>query len=284
MITAQTRLLGVIGYPIEHSLSPLFQNAALSYLGLPFVYLAFDILPSNLERALEAMRIFSIRGFNVTIPYKEKVIPFLDALEGEARVIEAVNTIVNEKGKLIGYNTDGVGLYRSLEGKGVNVEGKKALLLGAGGAAKAAVWALWKRGGKSIFVINRTRERGEDLANWARAEFFLEVEVVEWGKMKEQDSLPLWQEAGVIVNATSLGLKGEEISLPWEKLSPSVWIVDVVYRRGLTPLVREAKKRGIQSFDGKEMLLQQGAESFFLFTGEKAPLKVMEEALDWKPL
>ena len=88
----------------------------------------------------------------------------------------------------------------------------------------------------------------------------------------------------VIVNATSLGLKGEEISLPWEKLSPSVWIVDVVYRRGLTPLVREAKKRGIQSFDGKEMLLQQGAESFFLFTGEKAPLKVMEEALDWKPL
>ena len=85
----------------------------------------------------------------------------------------------------------------------------------------------------------------------------------------------------MIVNATSLGLKGEEISLPWEKLSPSVWIVDVVYRRGLTPLVREAKKRGIQSFDGKEMLLQQGAESFFLFTGEKAPLKVMEEALDY---
>ncbi len=280
MITAQTRLLGVIGHPVAHSLSPLFQNAALSYLGLPFVYLAFDILPSYLEKSLEAMRVFSIRGFNVTVPYKEEVIPFLDVLEEEAQIIGAVNTIVNEEGKLIGYNTDGVGLYRSLERKGVSVEGKKALLLGAGGAAKAAVWALWKKGIASIFIINRTRERGESLAHWVRAKFSLEIEVGEWGKMEEWDSL--WQEAGVIVNATSLGLKGEEISLPWEKLSPSVWIIDVVYRQGLTPLVRKARRSGIQSFDGKEMLIQQGAESFSLFTGEKAPLEVMEEALNFR--
>jgi len=278
IITSQTQLLGIIGHPVEHSLSPLFQNAALSSLGLPFVYLAFDILPSHLEKALEAMRIFSIRGFNVTVPYKEKVIPFLDVLEEEAQIIGAVNTIVNEEGKLVGYNTDGVGLYRSLDKKGLNIKGKKALLLGAGGAARAVVWALWKKGIASISICNRTQERGEDLADWIRANFSLEVEVEEWKKIREQK--PLGQEVGIIVNATSLGLKGEEVPLSWDTLSSSVWVVDIVYRKGLTPLVKEAQKRGIRSFDGKEMLLYQGAESFSLFTGKKAPLGVMERALD----
>jgi len=281
MITAHTRLLGVIGHPVEHSLSPIFQNAALSYLNLPFVYLAFDVLPPHLGGAVEAMRFFSIRGLNVTIPYKERVIPFLDCLAGEAQVMEAVNTIVNEGGKLIGYNTDGVGLYRSLERKGVGVEGERVLLLGAGGAAKAAVWALAKKGVASVLIVNRTRERGENLAHWARAKFSLKVEVIEWEKATAGESY-LWSEVAAVINATSLGLKGEEIPLPWEKLSSSVWIVDVVYRPGLTPLVREAKKRGIPSFDGKEMLIHQGAESFFLFTGERPPLQVLEEALDVK--
>ncbi|MDK2896520.1 MAG: shikimate dehydrogenase [Candidatus Atribacteria bacterium] len=277
-ISSGTRLLGVIGHPIAHSLSPLFQNAALSAAGLPYVYLAFDVLPEQLVKALGGMQALGIRGFNLTLPHKEAVVPFLDELTQEAKVIGAVNTVVNREGKLIGYNTDPIGFVRSVETEKIDLAGKKVLLLGAGGVSRAIVYALWQKGVGFIFVVNRTPERAQRLASWAKDQLFLEIQVGNWESLLAGEC-PFLQEVEIVINATSLGLKGEEIFLPWDKIPNGSFLMDIVYRPGETPLVQQAKKRSWVSFDGKKMLIYQGAASFELFTGKPAPLEAMARAL-----
>lgn len=272
MIDAQTGLLALIGHPVGHSLSPKFQNAALRHLGLPFVYLAFDIPPENLQEAVRAFRVLGVRGFNVTVPHKEAICPLLDALEGEAETLEAVNTVVHRKGKLLGYNTDVYGFLESLRHEGVSVIGKTFLLLGAGGAAKSVLFALAKEKAQGVYLMNRTRERAVFLSTWVEKVLQFPCEVLPWGT----ESLP---PVHGIINATSLGLGGEMPPIPWEAVPSLEVVIDLVYRNEGTPLVHEARLRGIRSFDGKRMLLYQGAQSFFLFTGVPAPLEVMENAL-----
>lgn len=272
MIDARTKLLALIGHPVAHSLSPSFQNAALRHLGLPFVYLAFDVPPEKLEKAVEAFRVLGVSGFNVTVPHKKAVVSLLDGLEEEARILQAVNTVVNREGKLFGYNTDAYGFRESLRCEGVEVSGKRFLLLGAGGAAKSVLFILAREGAEKVYIMNRTLHRAEALSAWARDTLGLPCEALPW----DFGALPL---VHGIINATSLGLKGEIIPIPWEALPALEVVVDLVYRREGTLLVREAGKRGLKSFDGKRMLLYQGAKSFLLFTGVPAPLSVMEEAL-----
>lgn len=272
MIDARTRLLALIGHPVAHSLSPRFQNAALAHLRLPFVYLAFDIPPERLKDAVFAFRTLEVSGFNVTVPHKEAICPLLDALEGDAAVLQAVNTVVNRDGKLVGYNTDVFGFSESLRHEGIAVRGKTFLLLGAGGAAKAVLCALARGKAERVYVMNRTFPRAQALCSWAEDVLGLSAVPLPWGV----DALPSVQG---IINATSLGLSGERIPLPWDALLALEVVVDLVYRKGGTPLVLEAKASGIRSFDGMRMLLYQGAQSFTLFTGVPAPLEVMEKAL-----
>lgn len=280
MINAETRLIGLIGHPVHHSLSPLFQNRALEALQLPFVYLAFDVLSENLGKVVEVFRILNVRGFNVTIPHKERICSFLEHLEEEAKIVHAVNTVVNDGSALIGYNTDIYGLEKSIEEEGVSLEGKNILLLGAGGASKAVVFALGKKRINSLIIANRTPHKAQELSRFAQEFFSLLVKVFSWeDALRGEDSL--LEQVEVIVNTTSLGLRGEDIPLNWQRFSSCGLVIDVVYREeGETPLVVEARKRGIYGFSGKSMLLYQGAKSFELFTGHPAPLEVMKRSLE----
>ncbi len=272
MIDAKTKLLALIGHPVAHSLSPRFQNAALRHLGLPFVYLAFDIPPERLKEAVEAFRVLGVVGFNVTVPHKEAICPLLDVLEEEAALLQAVNTVVNREGRLSGYNTDVYGFLESLRHEGVQVSGKTFLLFGAGGVAKSVLYALARERAQKVYVVNRTLSRASALCAWAQSVLRLPCDVLPWGG----EHFPV---VHGIINATSVGLFGEILPLPWEAFPALEVVVDLVYRKEGTPLVHEAKRRGIQSFDGKRMLLYQGAQSFSLFTGVPAPLEVMEAAL-----
>jgi shikimate dehydrogenase len=275
VIDAQTKLLALLGHPVSHSLSPLFQNAALQHLCLPVVYLAFDVLPEHLGEVVSAFRILGVSGFNVTIPHKEAVCSYLDELREEAALLSSVNTVVAQEGRLIGYNTDVYGFRKSLEEEKVEVRGETFLLLGTGGVAKALLFVLAEKGVRKILLANRTRSRAEALSRWALQALGVCCEVLDWGTLEGGTEVPV----GGIIQATSLGMAGEIPPIPWESLAPQGVVVDVVYHREGTPLVREAKRRGFKSFDGKRMLLHQGARSFTLFTGVEAPLLVMEEAL-----
>ncbi|NSW75458.1 MAG: shikimate dehydrogenase [Candidatus Atribacteria bacterium] len=280
MIDAQTRLLALLGHPVSHSLSPSFQNAALQFLGLPFVYLAFDVLPQNLSKAVEAIKTLNARGFNVTVPHKERICSFLDHLEEEAQIVQAVNTVVNEDGRLLGYNTDIYGFEKSMEEEGVRIEGKNVLLLGAGGVSRAIVFALGRKNITSLIIANRTLERAQELALFAERFFSFPVKVASWEDAMEGEG-ECFHGVDVIVNATSLGIKGEAIPLDWHKFLSCSLVMDVVYRKGSeTGFVVEARKRGIHGFSGKSMLLYQGVRSFELFTGHPAPVEIMKKFLE----
>lgn len=282
MIDAHTKLLALLGHPVSHSLSPLFQNAALRHLRLPFVYLAFDVAPEHLGEVVLAFRVLKVPGFNVTLPHKEAVCSYLDKLQGEAALVSSVNTVVAEEERLIGYNTDVYGFRKSLEEEKVEVEGKTFLLLGAGGVARALLFVLAEKGVRKVFLANRTKSRAEALLRWASKTLGVGCEVLDWSALEGGEGIPGGKAEGPIdgiIQATSLGMAGEVPPVPWESLAPWGVVVDVVYHQDGTPLVREAKRRGFKSFDGKRMLLHQGARSFTLFTGIEAPLGVMEEAL-----
>ncbi|MBC7327104.1 shikimate dehydrogenase [bacterium] len=269
-IDATTKVVGVIGYPISHSLSPQMHNSAFLHLGLNYVYLAWEVEPSNLKLAIDGVRGLGIVGLNVTIPHKEKVGEYLDELSEEARMVGAVNTILNKNGKLVGFNTDVEGFRRAL---GCSVKDKKVVVLGAGGAGRAVVFALIKDGASCI-ILNRTEEKARDLA-----EKFKGIGEVMADKLTPSALKRAMQEADILVNATSLGMKGESIEGIEDALREDILVMDLVYNPRETPLLRIAKEKGARVVEGWRMLLHQGAYSFEIWTGKKAPLDVMENVL-----
>ena len=278
-ITARTRLLGLIGHPVAHSLSPVFQNAALNALNLDFVYLSFDILPELLTYAVQSLRTMGVRGVNVTVPHKETIVPLLDELIVPGPVLGAVNAVVSDGKKLIGFNTDGEGFSKAMEQNQVEISGKTAILLGTGGAARAVVFVLIRNGIRKVVVYNRSSQRSFQFQRWADRSLAFKVEIDTWDSFINGQS-PLLSSADLLINATSLGLHQEIIPIPWVKIDGCRSVIDVVYHREETPLVKEARNWGKIAFDGKLMLLYQGAKSFQIFTGMEAPLEVMEKALN----
>lgn len=278
-ITARTNLLGLIGHPVDHSLSPVFQNAALNALNLDYVYLAFDISTGDLMDAVRTLRTWRLKGINVTVPHKEKIIQWLDRLDDTALLLGAVNVVVVKDEQLVGYNTDGIGFAKALDFNQINLNGKQIALLGAGGAARAVLSVLIKRGVHKVIVFNRSFERSLKFQQWAKNSFATIIEIDNWESFINGQSSFLSQ-VDVLINATSLGLSQEIIEVPWNGIDSCELVIDVVYNREETPLVREARKKGKKAFDGKMMLLFQGAESFRLFTGFEAPIGVMEKALN----
>jgi shikimate dehydrogenase len=264
---AKTRLCGIIGNPVEHSLSPAMHNAAYEQLGLNFAYLAFRV--TDVEGAIRAVRALDIRGLSVTVPHKVAVIPFLDEIDPVAKSIGAVNTIVNDGGRLKGYNTDWTGFVRSLEAH-VPAAGRRVALLGAGGAARAIAFGL-KAKGATLTILNRAEELAlaRDLAAEIGCPF---------GDLSKLDAVGA---ADIVVNATSVGMAPLQEKVPVDpaSLRPEQVVVDIVYNPLETRFLREAAARGCRTVPGYEMLLLQGVTQFELWTGKTAPVDLMRSVL-----
>jgi shikimate dehydrogenase len=277
-ISSRTCVVGILGHPVGHSLSPRMHNAALRAQGIDMVYLAFDVPPERLSEAVSGLRGLGFRGANVTIPHKEAIVGLLDEVEATALRIGSVNTVVNERGRLLGYNTDKSGFAAAL--RSVRAEGAAGLrcfVAGAGGAAKAVVAALMDGGATEIRVCNRTLERAVSLC--ARAASWGSSECV---PVEEKDARAAAARCDLVVNATSVGLGAsfKESAIPVDILHSQQIVLDLVYGPSPTALVREAKARGATAIDGKEMLVMQAAGSYELWTGRRAPMDVMRQSLD----
>ena len=267
MISGRTDVYGILGWPVGHSLSPQMHNAAFNALGINAVYVPFPVRDTELEQAVAGIRSLNIKGCNVTIPHKQNVCAYLDEITDDARLIGAVNTIVREGESLIGYNTDASGFLRSLQ-RDLNFfpQGKKILILGAGGAARGCIYALAQARAEMVFVANRTLDKSRQLCA-EFSEIFPGVKFAFSGL--EEDSLrETCQACELIVNTTSLGLHDNATAfLPWEFINSNSAIYDVVYKIGCTQLVQKAIQQGFAAVDGLGMLIAQGEEAFKLWTG-----------------
>ena len=278
-IDGNTRIVGLFGYPVKHTLSPVFQNAAFQAKKLNYVYLPFEVAPQELELALRSLSTLGIAGINVTIPHKESVIPYLSGLSTEAQIIGAVNTISVINGKLIGCNTDGYGFVTSLK-KDLNTElkGKKIMVLGAGGGARAVVLkALMEKAGK-IYIGDVLEEKVVRLISDAKR-IYPDSKVVPY-YFKDSEIRDFLEDAEILINATPVGMKKEDpLLVKPEWMRDSLLVYDLIYNPFETKLLKAAKKRGCRCSNGLGMLLHQGAKSFEIWTGVKAPVEVMKKAL-----
>ena len=269
-------MCGVIGDPIEHTLSPTMHNAAFNHLKLDFVFLAFRVKAAELEDAMRGMRGLGIRGLNVTMPHKDAVTKYLDEVDSTVKFLGSVNTILNDDGRLLGFNTDGVGALKALRENGVNLNGKKLLLLGAGGAAKAVAYALAKEVGE-LGVLNRASEKAKGLAEVLSRTFGKKVVGDALSPSAIQKHL---HDSDMLINATSVGMHpniSQSLVAP-QWLKPDLIVMDIVYNPVETKLVKDAKAVGAQVISGVEMLLYQGAASFEIWTGVSAPIEIMRRA------
>ncbi len=277
MITGKTKIVGLFGYPVEHTLSPYMHNAAFELLGLDYCYIPFNVHPDNLRTAAAAIKILNIGGVNITIPHKEAIIPYLDELDREAELIGAVNTILNKDGKLIGYNTDGKGFVKSLKEKsGIVPKGKSVIIIGAGGAARAIAFSLALEGAEKLLINDIVGEKAKELSCAVSTKTSTEAIYIK--DLKEGIG-----EVDILINATPLGMRKEDpLPVLPELLSQGLFVYDIVYNPPETSLLKEAKKRGAKTLGGLGMLLHQGMLSFKIWTGKEPPIDVMRKALESK--
>lgn len=279
-ISGNTRIVGIFGDPVAHSLSPLMQNAALQSAGIEAVYVPFHVTPAQLCDAVRAIRALGLVGVNLTIPHKETACRLVDELDPTAELIGAVNTIVNCDGRLCGYNTDGSGLLRAIDGElGVDVRGQRVLVIGAGGAARAAVVALAKAGAAWVGVVNRTPERAERLV----ASLALKFAGTAFAVLPLAAGLAdrLESRADLLVNSSAIGLKGEPFAFPVEHwVRPGGAVYDMVYGCEPTPLVVSSRAAGLNAADGLGMLAGQGEEAFRHWFGVLPPPGIMRAVLE----
>ncbi len=263
MIDGHTKIFGILGRPVAHTLSPAMHNAAFRELGVNAVYVAFPV--TDLAQAVEGLRGLGIAGVSVTIPFKEEIIPLLDELDPQAARMGAVNTVVNRKGRLTGYNTDWLGALTALKAK-TAIRGHRFLILGAGGAARAIAFGLVEKGGR-VALTDVDAGRAEALARDLGAEAVAPDQVA---------ACP----AEVLINATPVGMepRAEEIPIDPEFLGRYRLVMDIVYRPLETRLLREARTRGGETIDGLQMLIHQATAQFELWTSRPAPWETMSRA------
>jgi len=277
IVSGKTRLCGIIGDPIEHTMSPVMHNAAFEKMGVDYLYVPFRVKKEQLAKAIEGVRALNIRGLNVTIPHKVAIIPFLDGLDPLAEKIDAVNTIVNDEGILTGYNTDATGFLQALLERGIEPRGKNIVILGAGGASRAISFILAERG-SNLVILNRLLELdwAEELASRLSQTFTKEVKALE---LDEENLAEVLEKADILVNATSVGMTPnvDETLVPFNRLKPGLVVFDIVYNPIKTRLLREAEQAGAETISGVDMLVWQGASAFEKWTGLKAPIELMRE-------
>jgi len=268
-VTGRTRLAAVIGQPVDNSLSPTMHNAAYAAMGLDIAYLALPVVADELDNAVAGIRALGFVGASVTVPYKQAVIPFLDELSPGAEQLQAVNCIVNSKGRLVGHNTDGAGFIASLSEVDFDPRQRKCVVVGAGGAARAIIAALAGAGASEVRVVNRSQESARMAALLAG----------DSGSVAGPDSI---SDADLVVNATSIGMTGteseSEVPFATDLLGPGHVVVDIVYSPPVTLLLHASTERGARTANGLGMLVHQAVEQIRLWTGRDAPTLVMKEA------
>lgn len=281
IITGHTGLTGLLGSPVSHSISPLMHNKAFRLLNLDYVYLCFDVGTDTLKTAVEGLKTIGIKGFNCTMPDKNLMCELCDELSPAARMIGAVNTVLNDNGKLIGHNTDGVGYMRSVADAGFSIIGKKMTLLGAGGAAVSICTQAALDGVSSIDIYNRpgkNYERAVALADTLNKETSCQVNVYDIADSKSlTDSIG---ESAILVNGTSLGMAPDTDTCPINDESvfrPGLIVSDIIYNPRETKLLSLAKAHGCSTFNGLYMLLYQGAEAFRIWTGTDMPVEPIKQ-------
>lgn len=279
-ITGSTRLAGIFGDPVSHSLSPLMHNAAYEVMGLDICYVPMHVAPAELPTAIAGLRAMEFLGVNITIPHKVAAVPLLDRIDDAAERVGAVNTIVNENGVLIGYNTDGIGFIRSLEEVVTPEYGELSVLIfGAGGAARAVSLALAEKGVSAIHIVNRSEHRAAELEAMLKGAA-PGLQVTRRGLDENYDDLV--EASKLVINATSLGMDGrlKGTSVAVDRLSKEHIVCDIVYSARETLLLAAAGKKRATTLGGLGMLLHQGAEAIHLWSGQRPPLHVMRRAIE----
>lgn len=276
MISGKTKLYGIFGYPVEHTFSPGMHNAAFEKLRMDACYVPFAVRPDDLGEAAKALIPLGLCGLNVTVPHKEKIIASLDELSVEAKLIGAVNTIEIKEGKLIGHNTDGRGFLRSLrDNAGFNPKGKRILIIGSGGAARAVGFSLALAGAGKIVFTDLDAAKADALVSDIRTKTGRDVE-----SMAGTSAANYAAAADCLINATPLGLKKTDpLPLGGEFIVKNHLVCDLVYNPAETAFLKAAKKRGAKRLPGIGMLLYQGVIAFEIWTGKKAPVSIMKNAL-----
>ncbi len=277
-ITGKTKVTGIIGWPVNHSLSPVMHNAAFEYLDLDYCYVPFAVKKASLDIAFRAISILHIVGLNVTIPYKESVLPYLSEISTEAKIIGAVNTIKVVDDRLIGYNTDGIGFTAALKEVGYPLRDLRLLILGAGGAARAVVFQSAADGAGEIIIANRTVNKAMAIKKQIE-NYFSSARIKAIGISADELKNDV-DRVDIVVNTTSLGLKMEDpLPIPKELMRPGLFICDLIYNPPETALIKYAKESGNHCINGLGMLLHQGAASFRIWTEVESPVEVMRQAL-----
>lgn len=274
-IKGSTNIVGLIGHPVEHSFSPPMHNAAFDALGMDYAYVAFDVNPAELQKAIEGARSLNIRGFNVTIPHKIDVMKYLDEIDDVARLIGAVNTI--DFKNLKGYNTDGIGAVRAIE-EVISIKNKNVVIAGAGGASRAISFYIAKYGADSLTILNRNVDKAQSLAGDVSNSGL--IDDVKSDSINEINAY--LADADILVDTTPLGMHPHINDQPIataENMHDELVVFDAVYNPNETVLLKQAIEAGAKPVYGIKMLLYQGAESFKIWTGADAPVDIMEKAL-----
>jgi len=278
-LSGKSRIYGLLGDPVAHSLSPLMQNHAFHSYNIDAVYVPFHVVPNDLPAAVAGLRALNVAGVNVTIPHKETILSSLDQVDPAAQLIGAVNTVVNNNGTLIGYNTDASGFISTVQ-KELKFQsfGSEVIILGAGGACRAAAVALASAGVKTITIANRHQLRAEELVEDLKIHFSA-VQFFATNYLEDLFFDSLFS-ADLIVNSTSVGLYGEDVNfLPLENIKCSALMFDMIYSPTETPLIKSARSFGLLCADGLGMLAAQGEDAFYLWTGVRLPAGFMRQFL-----
>ena len=278
MITGKTKTVGILGYPVGHSLSPLMHNAAFAALELDYIYVPLPVAPDQLGQAVAGLKAMGFVGANVTIPHKVTIIPYLDELDRSAELVGAVNTIVIRKGRCIGYNTDSQGFIQSLTTKNIRITGRKVVIMGAGGAARAVVCGLLEQGIDQIIIGTRSNLKAQEFVK-----LFPGGRNIQGCDWQEELFTEAITQCDILINCTPIGMSSShEVELPisWQNVQSNAIICDLIYNPPLTNFLTEAQNHGHIVINGAGMLVEQGALAFELWTGQIAPRSIMLKNLE----
>jgi shikimate dehydrogenase len=270
-------LVGVFGTPIDENPTVIIQEAAFKALNLPFRYLTIEVKADDLEKAMNGLRAMNFKGINLTMPHKTKVLQYLDVIADDAKLMGAVNTVYVKDGKLYGENTDGKGFLLSLKNGGIDIKGKKIVILGAGGAARAISVELANAGASYIEIVNVSKQRGEELTALLNEKTSMKAKYVAW-----DNEYKIPEDADMLVNATSVGFdsnSNQKPNIDYNTITKNIVVCDVIPNNPRTLFLQEAEKRGCKTFDGLTMLVNQGVLGFRFWTGMDAPADIMTKAL-----
>lgn len=273
----RAELTGVFGDPVDDNPTGVVEEAAFAAKNLNYRYLTIKVLPEDLGKAMDSVKIFDMKGINLTMPHKIKVLPYLDELSPAAEIIGAVNTVIQKEGKLFGENTDGKGFVTALKNSGETLDKKNVTILGAGGAARAIAVECALNGAAHINIINRSIEKGEELASLIQMKTDSSAKYLNW-----KNNMAIPSDTDILINATSIGFSPNVTDKPdidYTTITPEMCVCDVIFNPAETIFLKSAAENGAKTITGLGMLVQQAALNFTLWTGVEAPVDVMEDAL-----